>query len=100
ARGRHPVAAPPGLGARYGFPDRTAVEAVHDQRLGAERTEVGHLVGITSGRGPLVAVCDQLRQQPAPDRPACACNENTHSNSFPSFVVCSSLLMTTTRATL
>jgi hypothetical protein len=77
-QGRHLVDHDLRLRPGDGLTDRGGVEAVHHDGLGAERADLVELCA-AAGRGhDLVAARDELWHEPPPDRPACACNEDTH----------------------
>ena len=69
-------------------PDRCGVEAVHDNRLRAERLQPRHLPRASGRRDDVMTVGGELGHEAPADRTAGACNEHTHPEllSFPSLV--------------
>ena len=59
------------------------VEQVEQHRLRAERPQAIGARGRVVGADHLVAGVDQLRDEPAADRAACSCDENTHRVLLP-----------------
>jgi hypothetical protein len=70
-----------GLRLEHGLADRTSVEQIERDRLGAERPQVVCARRRYVGADHLVASVDQLRDESGADRTARSCDEYTHRGS-------------------